>query len=353
MAPVPRSALRVLVSNRPLLTLTACILGLFALSLVLNLWLVASDSFVSSTKARRAAEEAAEEAREAERRSAEERIAAVKEEAARVRDNFEAKVAEERQRREEELAELERRRAEAEEQAEADLRSAASTIEKLEREMAELKSQLELRQAKRAARAADGLTAEYYPLDRGWGWTYGTHSNADRVTERVGSRREASGLDCMTIVGESEERFEAASPEGVYLAGMKTTQETGTKSQIYFDPPVMKIKFGCRVGDDWVVKTSDTSWTEVNGINRVLRSSMDWEFRYEVEAFETIRTSAGEFECFRVLETTDPGSDSETKQRLWYGRGMGLVRRVSVKPLGEEIDLLDFEKPYDLREGED
>ena len=150
----------------------------------------------------------------------------------------------------------------------------------------------------------------------------------------------------MVVGSDTGGSWESVDDEGVLLAGVFSVEERGLRNRIYFSPPVRTLKFGISVGVEWTVEAKD----EARLVGKPRGGSVDWVIQYKVEGTETITTPAGEFECFRVLKTTDPGTREEAVERLWYGKGVGLVKSKMEKPRSDAVVLLDYQKPHKLRE---
>lgn len=157
------------------------------------------------------------------------------------------------------------------------------------------------------------FSEDYFPLARGNQWAYSL-SNGAQLTTKIVDFNEINGINCAVV------ESTAKGPSGTetsleYLAvdneGLKLYMSESSGGQVFFEPPVLRIKLPFKQGDIW------TSSIEQAGTTLTTT--------FEAARTETISTPAGKFKCIVIRSRLAVPGQLPITSENYYADGTGLV----------------------------
>ena len=195
--------------------------------------------------------------------------------------------------------------------------------------------------APEAAPGSLALPAEsYYPLGKGYKWTYGTDYTDDTVivhevtgTEKVGE------VECFVVehktvsptLGTRMMRKEwlAADSEGVLIHKLQRG-----RSELEVVKPFHKLKSVMRKDDEW------------KGEAKASENPPHYQLRVEEE--EDVEVPAGKYKAWKIHIRIESGTRHSAEGTEWYAKGVGLVKsEMTIRAGGEDFTLVSELKKFE------
>jgi hypothetical protein len=169
-----------------------------------------------------------------------------------------------------------------------------------------------------AAQRDDQKPRLYHPIQVGAKWVYQDgQEDLTLVATAVDQKDGAKVVTVARVAGDKQVPHYkmAVSEKGLYILQM---------SQLDFDPPMCRLKFPHKPGDTW----------EVNVPGRP--NFRELKCTVTVHPPAAVEVPAGKYTAIRVEWD---GTDSGMPRRMteWYAPGVGLVKRVTDAPKGEQV----------------
>ena len=167
--------------------------------------------------------------------------------------------------------------------------------------------------------------ADYFPLKAGNLWVYGKsnkEADAPDITIRVTGKAKVEGVDCFvyeTSIGSRINRrdyLELRSGDGIYSRKREIFTPMGTK-EFFPQPPDLLLKFPLKTGSSW--EWEDNSEKKLKGFNI-----------FEITGYESIRTEAGDFDCYRLEVYQENTRGDKYKTVRWFAKEVGMVKETTI-----------------------
>jgi hypothetical protein len=191
-----------------------------------------------------------------------------------------------------------------------------------------------------AARAATNPGDTYYPLGKGYKWTYSTdYSDDTELIHEVTGSEKVGETECFIVehktVGPTlgtrliRKEWLAADAEGVLIHKIQRG-----RSELEVVKPFFKVKNAMRKDDEWKGEAKATE-------NPPLHS-----FRVEEES--DVEVPAGKYKAWKVHIKIESGSRHSAEGTEWYVKNIGLVKsEITIRAAGEDFTLVSELKKFE------
>jgi len=180
----------------------------------------------------------------------------------------------------------------------------------------------------------------YYPLGKGYKWTYGTdYADDTEVVHEVTAAEKIGDVECFIVehktvsptLGTRMMRKEwlAADADGVMIHKLQRG-----RSEFEVVKPFYKLKNPMRKDDEW---KGDVKATE---------NPPQYQIRVEEEA--EVEVPAGKYKTWKMHIRIESGTRHSAEGTEWYAKGVGLVKsEMTIHAGGEDFTLVSELKKFE------
>jgi hypothetical protein len=180
----------------------------------------------------------------------------------------------------------------------------------------------------------------YYPLGKGYKWTYGTdYADDTEVVHEVTATEKIGDVECFIVehktvsptLGTRMMRKEwlAADADGVMIHKLQRG-----RSELEVVKPFYKLKNPMRKDDEW---KGDVKATE---------NPPQYQIRVEEEA--EVEVPAGKYKTWKMHIRIESGTRHSAEGTEWYAKGVGLVKsEMTIHAGGEDFTLVSELKKFE------
>lgn len=184
------------------------------------------------------------------------------------------------------------------------------------------------------------LDDSYYPLGKGFKWTYNTDyaDDTELIHEVVGTEK-VGDVECFIVehktVGPTlgtrmiRKEWLAAGPDGILMYKIQRG-----RSELDVAKPFFKVKNVLRKDDEW------------KGEAQATENAPQYSIRVEEEV--DVEVPAGKYKACKVHFKIESGTRHSAEGTEWYSKGVGLVKaETTIKAGGEDFTMVSELKRFE------
>jgi hypothetical protein len=179
-------------------------------------------------------------------------------------------------------------------------------------------------------------TADYFPLQVGYSWTYRNSEQGGYTSKVLSAEPQEGGPTRYVVEVDSGVKIlKTYSKAPGWVLSHREVYPEHEALQISYDAPRQEMPNPLVAGQKWEWTGKDPTQVEHNEKSRVVGS-------------ETVKVAAGKFRAMKVVTEITGGSGAAKTRTNWYADGVGLVKSVTqsgVIKYGSELTDYSFKKP--------